>query len=324
MPGRGMTFAGSQDTIGPTPHLIHGLGQQAGGFSELGLTTPANAAQPEWGNSILIAQGTYSGEASDFMIDTSAADLMANVFIGANDWRSTKADVHVVGTNGFSYAPLLVPPTPPEPPAPPAPPEVVEPPTVPPPPETPAIEEPVVEIPPPAIPERPHVLPVLPVDPNWPTIVTLPYVRPHPWYYEEWCVGSPIQVPAIIDLTDYDWTTRYPLDGDIEAAPVQWFVGDPTDAIQEFKLIALAPDFADDRLLTPVTVGTTFTRLYNDVLTNTRTNAARLFMSSTGQLFYLADAGVPEPSTALLAWLAVLTLMTSSRRRHNRGASVSS
>ena len=79
-PGGDLTLCASQDIIGGTPNLIQGFGQTAGSFADLGLNPLSPPVQPEWDSKLLIARGTYVGDAADFHIDTRSVDLVANVF----------------------------------------------------------------------------------------------------------------------------------------------------------------------------------------------------------------------------------------------------
>ena len=80
LPGIGLTIFAGQNTISPTPHLIRGFGQSAGSLSDLGLAVLGQPVQPQWDSSLLLARGTYTGDANDFRLNTNSSDLVANVF----------------------------------------------------------------------------------------------------------------------------------------------------------------------------------------------------------------------------------------------------
>jgi hypothetical protein len=232
MPNKGLTFFAAQNTIGGTPHLIRGLGQTAGSFSDLGLSPFGTSVQPAWNEQLLIARGTYSGNVNDFHIDTRNVDLVANVFDSPTSLHTPQAEVRVTGANGYNYTPL-------PPPAPP----IVE----------PVITPPVNPVPPPALPEPDNIVPPPAADPVVPSpplgpplandpqpfepaehndiplstipplhsggqyfvpaypflatidIAWMPEGQPHPWIDLDHSVFTGLRNRAYIDTTDGDW-----------------------------------------------------------------------------------------------------------------------
>jgi hypothetical protein len=282
----------SQDIIGGTPHLIRGFGQTAGSFSELGLTSPDSSNPTAWDDSLLIAQGTYVGDPSDFQLDVNSVDLVANVFSGETGLDNVVADVHVYDTNGFSFVTPMLPPVTVDP----SPPAAIDPPTITPPPSAEPGDEPAPPVPtePPAANSAEENVDE-PVDDEliaepttWPIRTILPY--------RGW-----------IDVIDpsgepFDWWNE----GDITVLP--WL-----EAVDSGHAGGLPePMVADDRFLRPI---------LEEGATRTATDAvAEYFVAAlNGTGATTGDSGVPEPSTALLAALSFAALLAPRRRWQARG-----
>jgi hypothetical protein len=91
-----------------------------------------------------------------------------------------------------------------------------------------------------------------------------------------------------------------------------------TLAISPWAFAVVAPEFADDRFLVPTFDEATW-RLYDNGQ-QTTTNTASLFMLTSlhGRQLNIAEGPVPEPSSALLATLALATVTSIGCRRRGR------
>lgn len=73
-------IVGSQDIGNADAIMVYGLGQQAGGFVEKGITVGGSTLeQPIWGAELMLAVGTYTGVAPTF--NQTGPNAGANVFV---------------------------------------------------------------------------------------------------------------------------------------------------------------------------------------------------------------------------------------------------
>jgi hypothetical protein len=140
---------GAQDTITATPHLLYGLGQEAGSLAAAGLSSSGPVEGESWGADLLLATGTFDETLGAIAIDYSSPNTVANVFTALGSAATMPASVSYDSRYAF------VPPAPamPEPQPPVA---LPEPPLSPP--TAPVLLPPLANDPP-ALPELPAELP---------------------------------------------------------------------------------------------------------------------------------------------------------------------
>jgi hypothetical protein len=134
---------------------------------------------------------------------------------------------------------------------------------------------------------------------------------------------APIKLPTIlpvgpIDTTFENWIDRvpFPYVGRTGGHSIDWFTLIDTTVATEFPLVA------DDKLLVPTLTqvydGTKIEPYYGAQLTTTRVNLLAGHLSTNGQAFIGAEVGVPEPSSALLAFVALASLVAAASHRRWR------
>jgi hypothetical protein len=100
-PDGAQLLTGRQDTITPTPNIVHGFGQFASSFIAQGITPGAPPEQPFWGMPLLIASGTYDQSQGELEIGETDANLVASVLVSSTSNQIMAADCVVCVFNNF-------------------------------------------------------------------------------------------------------------------------------------------------------------------------------------------------------------------------------
>jgi hypothetical protein len=74
-PSNPITVTASQDTVNPTPHVIHGFGLEDSSFLEEGIIAVPPATQGDWNSPLLVATGTWS-DVANALPSLSAASVV--------------------------------------------------------------------------------------------------------------------------------------------------------------------------------------------------------------------------------------------------------
>jgi hypothetical protein len=292
---RGCLFA-AQDTLSPTPHLLFGMGQEAGSFDSLGLSTLGATSSASWGSEMLIATGMYAGDSSLLGIDLNSSDTVANVFTSRGDWRNETASITAEVRRRDSLTGAIV---------------STGPISRPPPQLTVAPVKPVFEEPAPTAPVAPVVNP-LPA----PGTPELPAMDPAPGQAPDEPAEEVLPV-YVIDLEQAPITGEWP-----RISTGDWILR-RDDLWHEFvfavdDLSLRTIDLADGAFY-PVTTGL-------QALADGQAGMTDLFMTNSVQdgslpqiralAFNSSDAKpAPEPSAAVLACVAAGAVMQPRRRR---------
>lgn len=102
-----LAIAGSQDTITPTPFLIHGMGQTAGNLASRGITTLSSKEGDPWAADMIVAVGMYTPGVFPAFNSLAAVSPLANVFNATSGYATSAATIetttiHPDGSRSFA------------------------------------------------------------------------------------------------------------------------------------------------------------------------------------------------------------------------------
>ena len=256
------------------------------------MTTFDTPVQPEWGESLLLARGTYLGDPGDFRLDTNSVDLLAGVFADASGLKLVPAEVRLTDSTGFSWTrpPVPDPLSPPPPVVDPLPPAVDP---LPPPDFDPSLDPPPPDalngpgdpvLPPPPDLDPPPDFDVIPADPGSPVAPDDPgvFVRPIP--------GTVF----FFDRPDRDYSE------------ITWLELWPGEFVRNFDQLYTPGEIVDGDgvyLLSAAAFTTSDAAVFRDVAGSfvaTGTSSAEFAHANPG--------ATPEPATVALMTLAVAGL----------------